>query len=97
MTPQRAAKVSDILKKKKKNVNKNERLVGSCGFFYFLQYPDPNRNKDPRPNICYLVIGLSSPQLCSADYESSCAQNMSSTTHTHSYIQNIYTLYSKEQ
>ena len=57
----------------------------------FGQYPGPSRIKDPGPSKSFVLVvwwtGLGSLQLCSADYELSCAQNMDPTTHTYSYVQ----------
>ena len=66
------------------------KVIGS----YFGQYPGPSGIKDPGPPQSFILVvwwtGLGSPQLYWVNYESSCAQNMDSTTHTYSYIQ-IYT------
>ena len=72
-----------------------ELLVVVGSFFYSTQAQIGTRIL----GLIFVIwwIGLGSPRLCWGDYEPSCTQNMSPTTHTHSYIQNIYTLYSKEQ
>ena len=63
---------------------------------FFEQFPDPSRIKDPGPpkSLVFFVwwTGLGSSQLYWVNYESSCAQNINPTIHTHSYVQNIYVL-----
>ena len=68
---------------------------------YFGQYPSPSGITDSGPPKSFTLVvwwtKLSSPQLCWADYEPSCALNMDPTTHTYSYIQIYIYIYIVKQ
>ena len=62
--------------------------VGSLFFFFFLdstQVQDSWAPKSVVPVVCWIWLGSS--QLCWANYEPSCVQNMDPTTHTYLYMQ----------
>ena len=67
----------------------------------FGQYPNPSGIKELRPLKSFVLVvwwtRLGSLQLCWANYELSCIQNMDPTTHTYSYVQIYIYIYNVKQ